>query len=105
HFLMAWQADIFHCEGRIGILLVICRVSKYVLLLAKQEYPGDVARNVDTFETELRRLGLHEHWYKDRNEFEQKVADFWGKGGLLIQMLADLGGFEDHSKGCRGPDP
>jgi hypothetical protein len=44
---MAWQADIFQSEGRIGILLIICRVRIYVLLLAKQENPGDVARKVD----------------------------------------------------------
>jgi len=35
-------------------------------LLAKQENPGALARKVDTFETELRRLKFHEYWYKDR---------------------------------------
>ena len=48
-------------------------------LLARQEDTGDVARKVDKFETELHRLGLHEHWYKDRNEFDQKVADLGEK--------------------------
>jgi hypothetical protein len=43
-------------------------------LLAKQEDPGAVARKVNKFETELRRLKLHEHWYQNRNEFKQKVA-------------------------------
>jgi len=35
------------------------------------------------FETELLRLKWHEHWYKVRNEFEWKVADLGGNGGLL----------------------
>ena len=38
-----------------------------------------MARKVDKFATELHRLGLHEHWYKDRNEFDQKVADLGEK--------------------------
>jgi len=40
-----------------------------------------VPRKVDMFETELHRLGWHEHWYKVRNEFEWKVADLGGDGG------------------------
>ena len=42
------------------------------------------------FETELRRLGLHEHWYKDRNEFEQKVADLVGKVDFWKLVLEGL---------------
>ena len=44
-------------------------------LLTWQEYPGVVAKKVDRFETELRRLGWHEHWYEDKNQFGWKVAD------------------------------
>ena len=42
------------------------------------------------FEIELRRLGLHEHWYEDRNEFGQKVADLGEKVDYWKQLLAGL---------------
>lgn len=46
---------------------------------------------VDKSETELRRFRLHEHWYTDRNEFEQKVGDLEEKVDYWKQVLADLG--------------
>lgn len=42
------------------------------------------------FEIELRRLGLHEHWYEDRNEFGQKVADLGEKVDYWKQLLTGL---------------
>ena len=42
------------------------------------------------FEIELRRLGLHEHWCEDRNEFGQKVADLGEKVDYWKQLLAGL---------------
>lgn len=57
-------------------------------LLARQEYPGTVARKVDKFETELRRFGLHEQCYKDRYEFERKVADPGEKVDYRKQVFA-----------------
>ena len=59
-------------------------------LLARQKYPGAVARKVDMFDTELYRLGLHEHRYEDRNEFGQKVADLGEKVDYWKQVLAGL---------------
>lgn len=61
-------------------------------LRARQEYRGAVTRKVDKFETELRRLGWHEHWYEDKNEFGWKVVDLGGKVDYWKQVLADLGG-------------
>jgi hypothetical protein len=59
-------------------------------LLTRQEYPGVVARKLDRFETELRRLGLHDHWYEDRSKFGQKVADLGEKVDYWKQVLAGL---------------
>jgi len=59
-------------------------------LLARQEYQGAVARKVDKFEAELRRLGLHEHWHEDRIEFGQKIADPGEKVDYWKHVLAGL---------------
>ena len=56
-------------------------------LLTWQEYLGVVAKKVDRFETELRRLGWHD-------EFGWKVADLGGKVDYWKQVLADLGGLK-----------
>lgn len=53
------------------------------------------------FGTELCRPKLHEHWYMNRNEFEQKVADIEEKVDYWKQVLADLGGLKITPKGCQ----
>jgi len=61
-----------------------------------------VASKVDKFETALRRLGLHVHWYKDWNDFEHKAADLWDNvmssaavaigGGIAVKQMNENAG-------------
>lgn len=48
------------------------KLEGYEKLQAKHEDPGALARKVEKFETELRRLKLHEHWYKNRPSLSGK---------------------------------
>ena len=59
---------------------------------------------MDKFETELRRLKLHEHWYKDKSEFERKVADLEEKVDYWKQVLADVGGLKITPKDVKPGD-